>query len=605
MAGILVHIELAGESPHPFSLESLKTARRIASDLGATLYAVLPCDAPPLYDENDIIALLSRSGADKVILMTHPSLGSPPRFFGHGSALLDACRQFRPSLLFVPETLGGRDIAPAVASSLGAVYMIRPEFYQSPSGEWKAAESNLEGTRRREVTLNDVDRPIVALFRRGENDTFPEITDEAEVVVLSPGSLERMVDVEAPSSEEMPGLVPSSPVLLVAGSLLEKDETESLRRVALQKRIDMGVTWEAYKKGLGEVFEVVGAGAETRAAETLICFGLENHRKDLLQRRKGFVGVVVQNKNKGALFKIATKGLAGDARRSAIRFEEFLQGNENPEGWGEKIEKSEDRNADSDSGCKTSNVPDTTLFRTADRPVMVLVSPRSLKGGEIAEESFDVFPLSCAAKIHSSNGIPVIVVCCGPKEIEKDFSSILSKWRFRGVRVWDDKLADAGYRAYERVLEAVAGLFNPCLVLAGDRSSVWGHGVLGPATARKLGWPHITGAFGVSLVEEQGRARAIVEKLAGRIFSTWSFELPGVITLSGIMEEKNDSPDEADENRGELETLTMEDIGITDADLGPLCRLEGELKDVEQGECEIYESEEILFSDVLKLVDGG
>ena len=78
MANILVYIELAGDRPAAASLETLGEARRIASFLGATLYAVLPCVSPPAWGEDDIIAVLSRHGADKVVLTAAPEEIPPP-----------------------------------------------------------------------------------------------------------------------------------------------------------------------------------------------------------------------------------------------------------------------------------------------------------------------------------------------------------------------------------------------------------------------------------------------------------------------------------------------------------------------------------------------
>ncbi len=69
MANILTYIELEENEASPRSLAALNRGRIIATELGATLYAVLPCAATPSYDDDDIIAVLSRHGADKVILI--------------------------------------------------------------------------------------------------------------------------------------------------------------------------------------------------------------------------------------------------------------------------------------------------------------------------------------------------------------------------------------------------------------------------------------------------------------------------------------------------------------------------------------------------------
>ena len=74
MANILIYIELSDNKATPASLFALNRGRDLATELGATLYALLPCATTPTYDDEDIIAVLSRHGADKVILVHHPDL---------------------------------------------------------------------------------------------------------------------------------------------------------------------------------------------------------------------------------------------------------------------------------------------------------------------------------------------------------------------------------------------------------------------------------------------------------------------------------------------------------------------------------------------------
>ena len=70
MANILVYIELEDGDASPVSLSALNLGRKVASRLGAALYAILPCNVPPTYEENDVITVISQHGADKVILLT-------------------------------------------------------------------------------------------------------------------------------------------------------------------------------------------------------------------------------------------------------------------------------------------------------------------------------------------------------------------------------------------------------------------------------------------------------------------------------------------------------------------------------------------------------
>src|SRR5262245_1701549 len=122
----------------PVSLEALGQGRRVATALGATLYALLPLPEAPAYGEDDVIAQCARYGADKVVLLTGDSLQAETemRFGTHGRALLSACEQLPPTLLVLGATRGARDVAPRLAARLGAAYL--------PEGWVAAAEGALQ-----------------------------------------------------------------------------------------------------------------------------------------------------------------------------------------------------------------------------------------------------------------------------------------------------------------------------------------------------------------------------------------------------------------------------------------------------------------------------
>ncbi len=131
MANVLVLLELRHGAVLPVSLEALGQARRVATSLGATLYALVPLPEAPTYGEDDIIALCARHGADKVVLLTDDRLGSEGemRYGTHGRAVLAACEQLPPTLLILGASAGARDLAPRVAARLGALYL--PEGWVS------------------------------------------------------------------------------------------------------------------------------------------------------------------------------------------------------------------------------------------------------------------------------------------------------------------------------------------------------------------------------------------------------------------------------------------------------------------------------------------
>jgi hypothetical protein len=123
MANLIVVIELVGERPHPASLEVLGQARRIGTELGATVYAVAPCASRPGYGDDDLIAVLSRHGADKVLFASAAAHAGPMRWGTHGAAILVACATMQPLLLLLADTHGARDLTGRLAARLGAAYL--------------------------------------------------------------------------------------------------------------------------------------------------------------------------------------------------------------------------------------------------------------------------------------------------------------------------------------------------------------------------------------------------------------------------------------------------------------------------------------------------
>jgi len=180
VANLLVLIESAEGKPLPGSLEALGQARRVGSTLGATVYALAPCAEPPGYGDDDLIAILSRHGADKVLLAADEAYRRPLRFGTVGPLLQTACASLPPSLLLAAATDGARDFAPRVAARLGAAYLA--DAWVDVDGEglalWAgsgAAACRLDG---------ELEFPVVALIPPGRYAVAGG-DEEAEVEVIA------------------------------------------------------------------------------------------------------------------------------------------------------------------------------------------------------------------------------------------------------------------------------------------------------------------------------------------------------------------------------------------------------------------------------------
>lgn len=259
MASVVVVIELVADRPHPGSLEALGQARRIGSGLGATVYALAPCARAPGYGEDDLIAVLSRHGADKVLLATDGAYGGPMRWGSHGPLVQATCAQLRPSLLLAAKTPGARDLAPRVAAAMGAALLADGWLDLLTVGEGELLLFDGSGDEARQLD-GELEFPVVALVPPGRY-AIAAGDDEAEV---------EMVEAKSPAPGDFEDLGPdgAAPPPSVLGDGPAADELAAAfaaargvgdRRVPLALAIAPRL--EALDASAAEVKVAIGEGA--------------------------------------------------------------------------------------------------------------------------------------------------------------------------------------------------------------------------------------------------------------------------------------------------------------------------------------------------------
>src|SRR5258706_269828 len=114
MANIAVFIELHEARPLPVSLEVLGQARRLSTQLRATLYAAVAMRHAPDADSNELILSLQRGGADKVLLINDEGAASEDAsmvWSTVGQAIAYIEDHLSPILFLFGSTRGGREVA--------------------------------------------------------------------------------------------------------------------------------------------------------------------------------------------------------------------------------------------------------------------------------------------------------------------------------------------------------------------------------------------------------------------------------------------------------------------------------------------------------------
>lgn len=310
MANILVFIEKDEDAPTAASLEVLAEARRIASCVGATLHALLPCETPPTYGSEDLVAVLSRYGADKVVLITGCPDG-PAHFATHGPALLAACDRFPPLLVLFPEP-AGHDLAPRTAFHLRALYA--PGAQLGDASEPGTFEQPVFRRRFRWCEAVTAQRPLVLTIRQGPAASPPAGDDEAEVVVLQapkdPGWSFSPVAPQPPAARRHRLVVGGGAGLGdAAGFALLRDFADAV-----------GAPWVATRtaceRGFAETSAMAALDGLPVDADAYLAFGVSGS-DDHMIAVSPHTEVIAVNTDRGApIFRFARYGLVADAAQT-------------------------------------------------------------------------------------------------------------------------------------------------------------------------------------------------------------------------------------------------------------------------------------------------
>jgi electron transfer flavoprotein alpha subunit len=316
LANILVYIELVDDSASWASLLALRQARHLSTNVGATIYAVLPCASPPMYGENDIIALLSRQGADKVILMTHGDLSLPALFHSHGEALLTAANQFPPALLLVPDGPAAAEIAPRVSARLGGLFVRHPDISVQEGCNLRIDQPFFDDTHVRRFDSADLEHSVVAVVSPDPQQfSRPLGAEEAEVVVISPvfggGTAPRTTLAKGGQGNGRP-----QRMVLVGAGITDAAELDAIRHLAELLKADLRVTEGAAKKGLLEAPTLVEVPLVCRQ-ELVLAFGVHGSPETLGRLAETAYVVGVNPDERAPLFRRAQLGLVAPALETA------------------------------------------------------------------------------------------------------------------------------------------------------------------------------------------------------------------------------------------------------------------------------------------------
>jgi electron transfer flavoprotein alpha subunit len=309
VANILTYIELDENEATPGSLRALNHGRDVATALGATLYAVLPCAATPSYDEEDIIAVLSRHGADKVILISHPQLVAPAFYATHGEALVAACRQFPPRLMLFAASAESQDLAPRLAMSVRGHYAPDARL-ELENGKFFVSRRVFRRRYRVREPLFPLDHPLVLTLRCCAE---PQVVgdDEAEVVVVQ-------APIDAPPAVRLRRSVDVDPkangsIAVGGGAGLKHDAFKLLERLASSLGGAPVASTSARNKGLTRAELPVGLDGAAVEAGLYLALGISGSERHLAALAPHTEVVAVNTDPEAPIFRAAQHGMVADA----------------------------------------------------------------------------------------------------------------------------------------------------------------------------------------------------------------------------------------------------------------------------------------------------
>jgi electron transfer flavoprotein alpha subunit len=329
VANILTYIELVDNEASRGSLMALNRGRQVASQLGATLYAVLPCASTPSYDEEDIIAVLSRHGADKVILISHPRLGPPAFYATHGEALLTACKQFPPRIMLFPSSAESLDLAPRIAVALRA-HFVADARVDLDGETLHVARSMFRRQFVSRESIADSDQPVGATLNYpGIPEVFGD--DEAEVVVIH-GPVEG-----SPPLEVLDGPTPAPQALTSArtvavggGGVGDKKTFALVERLAEQLGGAAGASRTACSEGLADPDLQVGLDGVAVEADLYLAFGVSGSEHHLAGLSPATEVVAINTDSEAPIFGASQYAMVADARQTLVDLLKLLE--EDPQG---------------------------------------------------------------------------------------------------------------------------------------------------------------------------------------------------------------------------------------------------------------------------------
>lgn len=325
MASVLVHIELAAGQPLAASLEALGAARRIASELGATLYAhaAIADDVENPNLAADLAEQLGGYGADKVVV-SNGLVDPTPTWETDGAGLCRAADDLRPNITLLSATTLGRELGPRLAAHLGAAYVAEPSVESGARGKLVFSRELYARTYRRRLSGDDLGHPLVATITPGTQATARGL-DEADLMFVPGAQADQRGLRYLRTTPLAHAELAHSRTLVSVGGGVHRDLMPLVEKLATTLGASIVGTRAARLRGLIAPEAEVGIDARCMAPQLYVCLGASGSAAHLGALTRSTEIVAIDHDREAPIFRVANYGLVGELAEVLPRLIELFE----------------------------------------------------------------------------------------------------------------------------------------------------------------------------------------------------------------------------------------------------------------------------------------
>jgi electron transfer flavoprotein alpha subunit len=305
MSKILVFAEQRDGELKKVAFENLSLGKKLSTDLGAELVAVLI--------GNNISGLgeqLGKYGASKVIACQNDALDLyQPE--GYAKILADTVTAEDASIVIMGSTLMGKDLAPRVATRLDAALATDCISVEVSDGDLKIVRPMYAGKVRATIRLKS-DKKLLTI----RPNVYPaeENPESAEVIEVAadPGEIKtKVTEVMAGSKDKLD--VTEADIIVSGGrGLKDPDNFHLISDLADKLGAAQGASRAAVDAGWRPYEEQVGQTGKTVSPSLYIAVGISGAIQHLAGMSSSKYIVAINKDPEAPIFKIADYGIVGD-----------------------------------------------------------------------------------------------------------------------------------------------------------------------------------------------------------------------------------------------------------------------------------------------------